>query len=122
MSLHRTCITSFVFVFFNNFLAACVTNTGRHIPFSKIKFSFKVQAWQSSRGPETDDMEDEPRSWCNGVHTALVALVEGRAGAGAATAARRALAAAWPLLLPTPQVRAHHLITLLPQGEPKMLM
>lgn len=81
---------------------------------------FKVQAWQCSRGPEPDDTEGEARSWCNGVHTALVALVEGRAGAGAATAARRALAAAWPLLLPTPQVRAHHLITLLPQGEIKI--
>ncbi|KAJ8734224.1 hypothetical protein PYW07_014775 [Mythimna separata] len=77
----------------------------------------QVQAWQCSRGPEPDDTEGEARSWCNGVHTALVALVEGRAGAGAATAARRALAAAWPLLLPTPQVRAHHLITLLPQGS-----
>ncbi|XP_047031157.1 probable E3 ubiquitin-protein ligase HERC2 [Helicoverpa zea] len=77
----------------------------------------QVQAWQCSRGPEPEELEGEARSWCNGVHTALVALVEGRAGAGAATAARRALAAAWPLLLPTPQVRAHHLITLLPQGS-----
>ncbi|KAH9645818.1 hypothetical protein HF086_012545 [Spodoptera exigua] len=77
----------------------------------------QVQAWQCSRGSEPEEVEGEARSWCNGVHTALVALVEGRAGAGAATAARRALAAAWPILLPTPHVRAHHLITLLPQGS-----
>ncbi|XP_022827451.1 probable E3 ubiquitin-protein ligase HERC2 [Spodoptera litura] len=77
----------------------------------------QVQAWQCTRGSELEDIEGEARSWCNGVHSALVALVEGRAGAGAAAAARRALAAAWPLLLPTPQVRAHHLITLLPQGS-----
>ncbi|XP_026727805.1 probable E3 ubiquitin-protein ligase HERC2 [Trichoplusia ni] len=77
----------------------------------------QVQAWQCSRGPEPEECETEARSWCNGVHTALVSLVEGRAGANAAAAARRALAAAWPLLLPTPQVRAHHLITLLPQGS-----
>lgn len=61
-------------------------------------------------------METEPQAWCSGVHTALVALVEGRAGPAAAAAARRALAAAWPILLPTPQLRAHHLIALLPQG------
>lgn len=77
---------------------------------------FKVHAWQCARGPEIDDNE-EGRSWCAGVHTALVALVEGRAGPAAAAAARRALAAAWPLLLPTPQVRAQHLIALLPQGN-----
>lgn len=45
-----------------------------------------------------------------------MALVEGRAGASAAAAARKALAAAWPILLPTPQIRAQHLIALLPQG------
>lgn len=76
-----------------------------------------MQAWQCSRGTETEESVGEARSWCNGVHTALVALVEGRAGAAAAAAARRALSAAWPLLLPTPHIRAHHLITLLPQGS-----
>ncbi|XP_022131000.2 probable E3 ubiquitin-protein ligase HERC2 [Pieris rapae] len=74
----------------------------------------QVHAWQCARG-STDDIES--RSWCAGVHAALVSLVEGRAGAAAASAARRALAAAWPVLLPTPHVRAHHLISLLPQGS-----
>ncbi|CAB3255423.1 unnamed protein product [Arctia plantaginis] len=77
----------------------------------------QVQAWQCSRGTETEESASEARSWCNGVHTALVALVEGRAGVAAAAAARKALSAAWPLLLPTPHIRAHHLITLLPQGS-----
>ncbi|XP_013183359.2 probable E3 ubiquitin-protein ligase HERC2 [Amyelois transitella] len=78
----------------------------------------QVHAWQCSRGEDDDDITSgstDKRSWCGGVHTALVALVEGRAGPAAAAAARRALAAAWPLLLPTPQIRAHHLIALLPQ-------
>ncbi|KAJ0180993.1 hypothetical protein K1T71_003078 [Dendrolimus kikuchii] len=77
----------------------------------------QVHAWQCSMGSDMNERETESRSWCSGVHSALVALVEGRAGPLAASAARRALAAAWPLLLPTPQVRAHHLITLLPQGS-----
>ncbi|KAL0895990.1 hypothetical protein ABMA27_011981 [Loxostege sticticalis] len=76
----------------------------------------QVHAWQCSRGNDVETVDAESRSWCNGVHTALVALVEGRAGPAAAAAARRALAAAWPLLLPTPQIRAQHLIALLPQG------
>ncbi|KAI5642407.1 regulator of chromosome condensation (RCC1) repeat domain-containing protein [Phthorimaea operculella] len=77
----------------------------------------QVHAWQCAHGTEVDETDSESRSWCAGVHTALVALVEGRAGPAAAAAARRALAAAWPLLLPTPQVRAQHLIALLPQGS-----
>ncbi|CAK1599489.1 unnamed protein product [Parnassius mnemosyne] len=84
----------------------------------------QVHAWQCSRGAESAAGEGagasaggERRAWCGGVHGALVALAEGRAGAGAAAAARRALAAAWPLLLPTPQLRAHHLIALLPHGS-----
>ncbi|KAG6461484.1 hypothetical protein O3G_MSEX012658 [Manduca sexta] len=76
----------------------------------------QVHAWQCSRGVDSSETaEGAEATWCAGVHSALVALVEGRAGAGAAAAARRALAAAWPLLLPTPHVRANHLITLLPQ-------
>lgn len=63
------------------------------------------------------DLDSESRSWCAGVHSALVALVEGRAGPSAAAAARKALAAAWPILLPTPRIRAQHLISLLPQGN-----
>lgn len=79
----------------------------------------QVHAWQCSRGGEAEEGgEAERRSWCGGVHGALVALAEGRAGEGAAAAARKALAAAWPLLLPTPHVRAQHLIALLPQGAP----
>ncbi|KAL4709830.1 hypothetical protein ACJJTC_001284, partial [Scirpophaga incertulas] len=77
----------------------------------------QVHAWQCSRGTDVEESETEKRSWCAGVHSALVALVEGRAGPTAAAAARRALAAAWPLLLPTPQIRAQHLIALLPQGS-----
>ncbi|XP_037301779.1 probable E3 ubiquitin-protein ligase HERC2 [Manduca sexta] len=78
----------------------------------------QVHAWQCSRGVDSGGTaEGAEATWCAGVHSALVALVEGRAGAGAAAAARRALAAAWPLLLPTPHVRANHLITLLPQGS-----
>ncbi|KAJ2946601.1 hypothetical protein O0L34_g12657 [Tuta absoluta] len=77
----------------------------------------QVHAWQCAHGTEVDEIDSESRSWCTGVHAALVALVEGRAGPAAATAARRALAAAWPMLLPTPQVRAQHLIALLPQGS-----
>ncbi|KAG6464463.1 hypothetical protein O3G_MSEX014531 [Manduca sexta] len=78
----------------------------------------QVHAWQCSRGVDSGETaEGAEATWCAGVHSALVALVEGRAGAGAAAAARRALAAAWPLLLPTPHVRANHLITLLPQGS-----
>ncbi|CAH0722311.1 unnamed protein product, partial [Brenthis ino] len=77
----------------------------------------QVHAWQCARGPDSVDGEGAGRPWCAGVHAALVALVEGRAGAAAAAAARRALAAAWPVLLPTPQVRAQHLIALLPQGS-----
>ncbi|CAH0405793.1 unnamed protein product [Chilo suppressalis] len=76
----------------------------------------QVHAWQCSHGAELE-LGDNEKSWCNGVHSALVALVEGRAGNVAAAAARRALAAAWPLLLPTPQIRAQHLIALLPQGS-----
>ncbi|CAG4926206.1 unnamed protein product [Colias eurytheme] len=76
----------------------------------------QVHAFQCAHG-DLEDSEEESRSWCSGVHGALVALAEGRAGAGAAAAARRALAAAWPVLLPTPHVRAHHLISLLPQGS-----
>ncbi|XP_048005438.1 probable E3 ubiquitin-protein ligase HERC2 [Leguminivora glycinivorella] len=75
----------------------------------------QVQAWQCTRGPICEEA-NEVRPWCAGLHSALVALVEGRVGPAAAAAARRALAAAWPLLLPTPQVRAQHLIELLPQG------
>lgn len=81
-----------------------------------------MHAWQCARGLELDDSESEERSWSAGVHSALVALVEGRAGVAAAVAARKALAAAWPLLLPTPQIRAHHLIALLPQGEQSIQM
>ncbi|XP_045760290.1 probable E3 ubiquitin-protein ligase HERC2 isoform X8 [Maniola jurtina] len=77
----------------------------------------QVHAWQCARGNEIDETDSESRSWCAGVHTALVALVEGRAGVAAAAAARKALAAAWPILLPTPQIRAQHLIALLPQGS-----
>ncbi|CAG9575570.1 unnamed protein product [Danaus chrysippus] len=77
----------------------------------------QVHAWQCARGNEIDEVDPDSRSWCSGVHTALVALVEGRAGASAAAAARKALAAAWPILLPTPQIRAQHLIALLPQGS-----
>ncbi|XP_028033518.1 probable E3 ubiquitin-protein ligase HERC2 [Bombyx mandarina] len=77
----------------------------------------QVHAWQYSRGIDSVESETESRSWCGGVHSALVSLAEGRAGPVAAVAARRALAASWPLLLPTPQVRAHHLISLLPQGS-----
>ncbi|XP_052754599.1 probable E3 ubiquitin-protein ligase HERC2 isoform X2 [Galleria mellonella] len=76
----------------------------------------QVHAWQCSRGNVSVD-EAEVSSWCGGVHAALVSLVEGRAGPAAAAAARRALAAAWPILLPTPHVRAQHLIALLPQGS-----
>ncbi|XP_068628740.1 probable E3 ubiquitin-protein ligase HERC2 [Battus philenor] len=77
----------------------------------------QVHAWQCSKGTDSEGSSgSEQRTWCNGVHTALVALAEGRAGAGAAAAARRTLAAAWPLLLPTPQQRAQHLIALLPHG------
>ncbi|XP_049884481.1 probable E3 ubiquitin-protein ligase HERC2 isoform X2 [Pectinophora gossypiella] len=77
----------------------------------------QVHAWQCAKGTDLEDSTTESGSWCAGVHSALVALVEGRAGPGAAAAARRALAAAWPILLPTPQVRAQHLIALLPQGS-----
>ncbi|CAH2243797.1 jg12710 [Pararge aegeria aegeria] len=77
----------------------------------------QVHAWQCARGNEIDETDSESRPWCAGVHTALVALVEGRAGVAAAAAARKALAAAWPILLPTPQIRAQHLIALLPQGS-----
>ncbi|XP_038209493.1 probable E3 ubiquitin-protein ligase HERC2, partial [Zerene cesonia] len=76
----------------------------------------QVHAYQCAHG-DAEDGEAESRSWCAGVHGALVALAEGRAGGGAAAAARRALAAAWPVLLPTPHVRANHLISLLPQGS-----
>ncbi|GBP72265.1 E3 ubiquitin-protein ligase HERC2 [Eumeta japonica] len=73
----------------------------------------QVHAWEcSDLGP----VEGDASKWCAGVRSSLVALVEGCAGNGAAAAARSTLAAAWPLLLPTPQMRAHHLISLLPQG------
>ncbi|CAH2068345.1 unnamed protein product, partial [Iphiclides podalirius] len=77
----------------------------------------QVHAWQCSVGGAAGEGGGAGRrGWCGGVHAALVALAEGRAGRGAAAAARRALAAAWPLLLPTPHVRAQHLIALLPHG------
>ncbi|XP_041973907.1 probable E3 ubiquitin-protein ligase HERC2 [Aricia agestis] len=72
----------------------------------------QVHAWQC-----TQDSGDVEGALWGGVHSALAALAEGRAGASAAAAARRALAAAWPLLLPTPHLRALHLIALLPQGS-----
>nr|XP_026484631.1 probable E3 ubiquitin-protein ligase HERC2 isoform X1 [Vanessa tameamea] len=77
----------------------------------------QVHAWQCARGNDIVEADSEGRSWCSGVHSALVSLVEGRAGLSAAAAARKALAAAWPILLPTPQIRAQHLIALLPQGS-----
>ncbi|KPJ06671.1 putative E3 ubiquitin-protein ligase HERC2 [Papilio machaon] len=78
----------------------------------------QVHAWQCSKEADVEDSGGmERRSWCSGLHGALVALVEGRAGPAAAGAARRALAATWPLLLPTPQLRAQHLIALLPHGR-----
>ncbi|XP_045542472.1 probable E3 ubiquitin-protein ligase HERC2 [Papilio machaon] len=77
----------------------------------------QVHAWQCSKEADVEDSGGmERRSWCSGLHGALVSLVEGRAGPAAAGAARRALAATWPLLLPTPQLRAQHLIALLPHG------
>lgn len=75
-----------------------------------------MHAWQRVNGaanPERDGVV----SWGADVYDALVKLIEGEAGAGAAAAARRALAAAWPVLLPRPQMRAQHLIQLLPQGN-----
>ncbi|XP_072935158.1 probable E3 ubiquitin-protein ligase HERC2 [Epargyreus clarus] len=78
-------------------------------------FRLQVHAWQSARGLEGAGAA--AAAWSGALHATLVTLVEGCAGLAAAAAARRALAAAWPLLLPTPQIRAQHLIELLPQGS-----
>lgn len=110
LNLLRLQVSDILDIAIQNYSYTCYVRITRHL-------LYQVHAWQCSRKNGGDESDLEGRSWCTGVHTALVALVEGRAGAAAAAAARRALSAAWPLLLPTPQIRAHHLITLLPQGK-----
>ncbi|XP_048481969.1 probable E3 ubiquitin-protein ligase HERC2 [Plutella xylostella] len=77
----------------------------------------QVYAHQCAHGKTVTNEFLRANPWTHGVLQSLIVLVEGRAGAGAAAAAKKTLAAAWPMLMPTPQVRARHLLTLLPMGK-----
>ncbi|CAG9110136.1 unnamed protein product [Plutella xylostella] len=77
----------------------------------------QVYAHQCAHGKIVTNEFLRANPWTHGVLQSLIVLVEGRAGAGAAAAAKKTLAAAWPMLMPTPQVRARHLLTLLPMGK-----
>lgn len=79
----------------------------------------QVHAWQCADRLNKQEAKNNAvnKDCCASIYSSLVTLIEGKAGPGAATAAKRALSAAWPMLLPSPQVRAQHLIALLPQGS-----